>query len=52
MSLKILVTRFNSEVQKGMKITMISWLLKMLPIVTVSTGSNILFATENYSIND
>ena len=47
MSLKIPVARFNSEVQKGMKITMISWLLKMLPIVAVSMESNILFATEN-----
>ena len=51
MGLKILVARFNSEVQKGMKTIMISRLLKM-PIVVVSTESNTLFATENYSVND
>ena len=49
MILKIIVTRFNSEVQKGMKFAMVSRLLKVSPIITVSTESNILFATEDDS---
>ena len=52
MSLKILVTRVNSEVQKGMKIAMVSWLLKVFPIITVSMESNILFAAENDGFYD
>ena len=47
MILKNLVTRFNPEAQKCMKVAMVSWLLKMFSIIMVSTESNVLFATEN-----
>lgn len=47
MILKILITRFDSEAQKCVKIAMVSWLLKVFTIIMVSTESNILFTTEN-----
>lgn len=54
MILKNFVTRFNSEVHKGMKIAMVSRLLKVFPIdiITVSMEWNILFPTRNYVFYD